>query len=153
MTWRDSYILPHTQARGYEPEALLNFVALMGWSPQSSASDAPSPSSAAAAPPSTSSSTSDIANEEVLPLPALIEAFSLQGVNKNRATMQTAKLDFLNRAHLRIKLADHSPGGGRQDVARRARRVIVDKWPELVEQRPEVTMEEYVARTAEALKV
>jgi hypothetical protein len=34
---------------------------------------------------------------------------SLQGVNKNRATMQTAKLDFLNRAHLRIKLADHSP--------------------------------------------
>ncbi|GAA5961704.1 hypothetical protein JCM8115_004740 [Rhodotorula mucilaginosa] len=139
-------------ARGYEPEALLNFVALMGWSPQSSASDAPSPSSAAAAPPSTSSSTSDIANEEVLPLPALIEAFSLQGVNKNRATMQTAKLDFLNRAHLRIKLADHSPGGGRQDVARRARRVIVDKWPELVEQRPEVTTEEYVARTAEALK-
>ncbi|KWU46000.1 glutamate-tRNA ligase [Rhodotorula sp. JG-1b] len=139
-------------ARGYEPEALLNFVALMGWSPQSSGSDAPSPSSAATTPPSSSSSSSDIANEEVLPLPALIEAFSLQGVNKNRATMQTAKLDFLNRAHLRIKLADHSPRGGRENVARRARRVIVDKWPELVEQRPEVTTEEYVGRTAEALK-
>lgn len=123
----------------------------MGWSPQSSGSDAPSPSSTATTP---SSSSSDLAtNEEVLPLPALIEAFSLQGVNKNRATMQTAKLDFLNRAHLRIKLADPSPGGGREEVARRARRVIVDKWPELVEQRPEVTTEEYVARTAEALKV
>lgn len=133
---------------------MLNFVALMGWSPQSSGSDAPSPSSTAATPPSSSSSSSsELANEEVLPLPALIEAFSLQGVNKNRATMQTAKLDFLNREHLRIKLADHSPGAGREDVARRARQVIVAKWPALVEQRPEVTTEEYVARTAEALKV
>ena len=28
---------PRRQAKGYEPEALLNFVALLGWSPQSSA--------------------------------------------------------------------------------------------------------------------
>lgn len=83
----------------------------------------------------------------------MIDAFSLEGVNKNRATMQAAKLDFLNRAHLRIKLADHAVGGGRRDVAQRARRVVVDQWPELLEQRPEVTTEEYVARTAEALKV
>ncbi|GAA5876623.1 hypothetical protein JCM3774_006004 [Rhodotorula dairenensis] len=132
-------------ARGYEPEALLNFVALMGWSPQSSGSN-----HATSAPSSPSSS--DLANEEVLPLPALVEAFSLEGVNKNRATMQASKLDFLNRAHLRIKLADHSVGGGRQDVAQRAQRVILDKWPELVGQRPEVTTEEYISRTAEALK-
>ncbi|GAA5991686.1 hypothetical protein JCM10908_001091 [Rhodotorula pacifica] len=140
-------------ARGYEPEALLNFVALMGWSPQSSGSDTPSSSASPAASSSSSSSNpSDLANEEVLPLPALIESFSLEGVNKNRATMQIAKLDFLNRAHLRIKLADRKTGGGRQDVAKRARQVIVGKWPDLEKERPEVTTEEYVARTADALK-
>lgn len=121
----------------------------MGWSPQSSGSD--TPSSAAAEP--ASSSPSDVANEEVLPLPALIEAFSLEGVNKNRATMQAAKLDFLNRAHLRIKLADMTEGGGRHDVAIRARKVIIEKWPQLEEQRPEVVSETYIANVAEALKV
>ncbi|POY72299.1 putative Glutamate--tRNA ligase [Rhodotorula taiwanensis] len=135
-------------SRGYEPEALLNFVALMGWSPQSSGSD--TPSSAAAEP--ASSSPSDVAHEEVLPLAALIEAFSLEGVNKNRATMQAAKLDFLNRAHLRIKLADMTEGGGRHDVATRARKVIIEKWPQLEEQRPEVVSETYIANVAEALK-
>lgn len=135
------------QTRGYEPEALLNFVALMGWSPQSSGSDTPSPAAADSAPPS------DVANEEVLPLPALIEAFSLEGVNKNRATMQSAKLDFLNRAHLRIKLADTSAEGGRRDVAKRARAVVMDKWPELAERRPRTVEETYIARVADALKV
>ncbi|BGP57250.1 Glutamate--tRNA ligase mitochondrial [Rhodotorula sphaerocarpa] len=137
----DDYI-----TRGYEPEALLNFVALMGWSPQSSGSDTPSPAAADSAPPS------DVANEEVLPLPALIEAFSLEGVNKNRATMQSAKLDFLNRAHLRIKLADTSAEGGRRDVAKRARAVVMDKWPELAERRPRTVEETYIARVADALK-
>lgn len=141
------------QARGYEPEALLNFVALMGWSPQSSGSYTPSPAAAGAGNAADSAPPSDVANEEVLPLPALIEAFSLEGVNKNRATMQSAKLDFLNRAHLRIKLADTSAEGGRQDVAKRARAVVLDKWPELAERRPRTVEETYIARVADALKV
>ncbi|TNY23304.1 glutamate-tRNA ligase [Rhodotorula diobovata] len=131
-------------AKGYEPEALLNFVALMGWSPQSSSSPSPDPSTVPRSP-----SPRDNLNEEVLPLPALIQAFSLEGVNKNRATMQSAKLDFLNRAHVRIKLADAGEGGGREDVARRAVEVVRGKWPELEGERVE---QAYVARVLDALK-
>ncbi|GAA5891274.1 hypothetical protein JCM8208_002568 [Rhodotorula glutinis] len=130
--------------KGYEPEALLNFVALMGWSPQSSSSDTPDPSTIP-----TSSSPRDASNEEVLPLAALIQAFSLEGVNKNRATMQSAKLDFLNRAHVRIKLADGAPGGGRGDVARRTCEVVRGKWHELQGEKVE---EPYIARVLDALK-
>ena len=133
------------QTKGYEPEALLNFVALMGWSPQSSSSDTPDPSTIP-----TSSSPRDASNEEVLPLAALVQAFSLEGVNKNRATMQGAKLDFLNRAHVRIKLADAAPGGGREDVARRTCAVVSGKWPELAGEKVD---EPYIARVLDALKV
>ncbi|GAA6000601.1 glutamate--tRNA ligase MSE1 [Rhodotorula paludigena] len=140
-------------AKGYEPEALLNFVALMGWSPQSSSSSSPSPASSAAT-DSSSAATVAASNEEVLPLADLIAAFSLEGVNKNRATMQSAKLDFLNRAHLRLKLADTSPGGGRADVAKRAREVVRGKWPELEGsvERKRLLEEEYLARVVDALK-
>lgn len=133
------------QTKGYEPEALLNFVALMGWSPQSSSSDTPDPSTIA-----TWSSPRDASNEEVLPLAALVQAFSLEGVNKNRATMQSAKLDFLNRAHVRIKLADAAAGGGREDVARRTCAVVRSKWPELAGEKVD---EPYIARVLDALKV
>ncbi|BGP18601.1 hypothetical protein JCM10213_004234 [Rhodosporidiobolus nylandii] len=124
-------------AKGYEPEALLNFVALMGWSPQSSSSQTPS-----------ASTTTQGQNDDVLTLPALIGAFSLEGVNKNRATMQSAKLDFLNRAHIRLKLLDEE---GRADLSRRAKRVLEEKWPEL-KQKEELLKEEYVLRVVEALK-
>lgn len=117
----------------------------MGWSPQSSSSPSPDPSTVPRSP-----SPRDNLNEEVLPLPALIQAFSLEGVNKNRATMQSAKLDFLNRAHVRIKLADAGEGGGREDVARRAVEVVRGKWPELEGERVE---QAYVARVLDALKV
>ncbi|GAA5843037.1 hypothetical protein JCM9279_001839 [Rhodotorula babjevae] len=130
--------------KGYEPEALLNFVALMGWSPQSSSSDTPDPSTIP-----TSSSPRDASNEEVLPLAGLIQAFSLEGVNKNRATMQSAKLDFLNRAHVRIKLADAAPRGGREDVARRTCEVVRGKWPDLAGEKVE---EPYIARVLDALE-
>ncbi|KAL8283716.1 hypothetical protein RQP46_005511 [Phenoliferia psychrophenolica] len=69
-------------SRGYEPEALLNFVALMGWSPAGAADGA----------------------SEVMNMQALIDAFSIEGINKNRATMSPSKLDFLNRAHIQLKV-------------------------------------------------
>lgn len=120
----------------------------MGWSPQSSASSPPpedSESVASAAP------NSD--NTEVLPLHDLITQFSLEAVNKNRASMQPAKLDFLNRAHIRMKLEDRSEGGGRADLAKRARKILVDKWPQLAEETPALVTEAYVIRVVEALKV
>lgn len=120
----------------------------MGWSPQSSASSPPpedSESVACAAP------NSD--NTEVLPLHDLIAQFSLEAVNKNRASMQPAKLDFLNRAHIRMKLEDRREGGGRADLAKRARKILVDKWPQLAEETPALVTEAYVIRVVEALKV
>ncbi|GAA6029180.1 hypothetical protein JCM8097_001639 [Rhodosporidiobolus ruineniae] len=137
-------------AKGYEPEALLNFVALMGWSPQSSSSTpstADSPSSAAPSDAS-SSTTGHGQSDDVLSLPALIAAFSLEGVNKNRATMQSAKLDFLNRAHIRLKLLEED---GRADLAKRTRGVVVEKWPEL-ERVTDKADEAYLLRVVEALK-
>ncbi|GAA5876938.1 hypothetical protein JCM8547_006315 [Rhodosporidiobolus lusitaniae] len=126
--------------KGYEPEALLNFVALMGWSPQSSSSQPTSPSS------SSSSDTPQGQNDDVLSLPALISSFSLDGVNKNRATMQATKLDFLNRAHIRLKLKSEE---GRRDLAERAREVVQKTWETLEGGFAE---EEYLVRVVEALK-
>ncbi|BGP34041.1 Glutamate--tRNA ligase mitochondrial [Rhodotorula toruloides] len=134
-------------AKSYEPEALLNFVALMGWSPQSSASSPPPQDSESAA-----SAAPDSDNTDVLPLHDLIAQFSLEAVNKNRASMQAAKLDFLNRAHIRLKLEDRSGSAGRADLAKRARQILVDKWPELSEEKPALVGESYVIRVAEALK-
>lgn len=136
------------QAKSYEPEALLNFVALMGWSPQSSASSSPPEDSESAA-----SAVPNSDNTDVLPLHDLIAQFSLEAVNKNRASMQAAKLDFLNRAHIRLKLEDRSEGGGRAELAKRARQILVDKWPELSEEKPALADESYVIRVVEALKV
>ncbi|BGO93591.1 hypothetical protein NBRC10512_004141 [Rhodotorula toruloides] len=134
-------------AKSYEPEALLNFVALMGWSPQSSASSSPPEDSESAA-----SAVPNSDNTDVLPLHDLIAQFSLEAVNKNRASMQAAKLDFLNRAHIRLKLEDRSEGGGRAELAKRARQILVDKWPELSEEKPALADESYVIRVVEALK-
>lgn len=55
--------------------------------------------------------------------------FSLAGVNKNRPTMSTAKLDFLNRAHLQLKLEDKE-GEARKEVAARVAERLGGQFPE-----------------------
>jgi glutamyl-tRNA synthetase len=65
------------RAKGYLKEALLNFVALLGWS------------------------TSD--NEEFFSLEDLIEKFSLERVHKAGAIFNVDKLNWLNAEHLRKK--------------------------------------------------
>ena len=65
------------KAKGYLKEALLNFVALLGWS------------------------TSD--NQEYFDMVDLIAKFSLERVHKSGAIFNTEKLDWLNAEHLRKK--------------------------------------------------
>jgi glutamyl-tRNA synthetase len=65
------------KAKGYLKEALLNFVALLGWS------------------------TSD--NEEFFNLDDLVEKFSLERVHKAGAIFNVEKLDWINAEHLRKK--------------------------------------------------
>ena len=61
--------------RGYLPEALVNFVALLGWNPGT--------------------------EQEIFSLQELTEAFSLERVGKSGAVFNIAKLDWMNSVYLR----------------------------------------------------
>ncbi len=63
--------------KGYLPEALVNFVALLGWSPGGGD------------------------NREIFSMDELIDGFSLEHVNKSGAVFDVAKLDWLNGHYLR----------------------------------------------------
>ncbi len=64
--------------KGYLPEALVNYIALVGWSPED--------------------------NKEIFTMPELIEAFSLERVSKSGGVFDTAKLNWVNSHY--IKEAD-----------------------------------------------
>jgi nondiscriminating glutamyl-tRNA synthetase len=61
---------------GYLPEALMNYIALLGWSPGAEGS-------------------------EVVPPNRLVQEFRLEKVNKNPAIFDFGKLNFINRQYLR----------------------------------------------------
>ncbi len=60
--------------RGYLPEALVNYIALLGWSPDS--------------------------NEEILSREELIKRFSLQGITKRNAIFNLDKLNWMNGQYI-----------------------------------------------------
>lgn len=65
----------HYRQMGYLPEALCNFVAFLGWSPSG-------------------------ISKEVMGLNELVEAFSIDAVNKAESRVDINKLNWLNRKHL-----------------------------------------------------
>lgn len=64
--------------QGYMPEAVINFVALLGWNP------------------------GNADYQEIFTLPELIDKFSIEQVNKSGAIVNLSKLDWLNAQHVRI---------------------------------------------------
>lgn len=62
-------------SKGYLPEALLNFVLLLGWNPKT--------------------------EEEIFSLEEMIKRFNLSGVNKTGAIFNVEKLDWINGAYIR----------------------------------------------------
>jgi glutamyl-tRNA synthetase len=68
------------QKQGYLPEAMLNFLALLGWSPGN-----------------------DI---EVMTVAQMIEHFSTDGLSKNAAIFDMKKLEWMNGQHLGMMSAD-----------------------------------------------
>jgi glutamyl-tRNA synthetase/nondiscriminating glutamyl-tRNA synthetase len=70
------------RARGYLPEALVNYLALIGWSPRESGD----------------------AGDELLPIEELARRFSLEGVGLSAGVFDEEKLAWVNRHYL--KLAD-----------------------------------------------
>ncbi len=66
------------KAQGYLTEAILNYVALLGWSPKG-----------------------EIAEQEIFSLAELVKAFDLTGISKSPAIFDRAKLDHFNAVYLR----------------------------------------------------
>lgn len=66
----DSYL-----EKGYLPEALLNFIVLLGWNPKT--------------------------EEEIFSIDEMIEKFDLSGVNKYGAVFNVEKLDWINGMYIR----------------------------------------------------
>ncbi|ORY70761.1 hypothetical protein BCR35DRAFT_294367 [Leucosporidium creatinivorum] len=131
-------------AKGYEPEALLNFVALLGWSPQGGGGGASAEAGGA---------EKQLQGQEtdVLSLEEMVEQFSLPAINKNRSTLSPTKLLFLNRAHLQRKLAEGADAEKRRELSERCARVVGESFG--VGNVEEGTLEAgYVGRVLEALK-
>ena len=66
------------KAEGYLTDAILNYVALLGWSPKG-----------------------ELAEEEFFTLAELVKAFDMTGISKSPAIFDRAKLDHFNAAYLR----------------------------------------------------
>lgn len=69
--WVDTY-----KKEGYLPEALLNFMALLGWNPGT--------------------------EQEIFSLDELIKAFSVEGLQKGAAVFDIKKLRWINKEHLKL---------------------------------------------------
>jgi glutamyl-tRNA synthetase len=67
-------------ARGYLPEAMVNFLALLGWSPGT--------------------------DQELLTRDQLIEQFTLEGISGGNAVFNPEKLDWFNQQHIAMLPAD-----------------------------------------------
>jgi glutamyl-tRNA synthetase len=65
--------------KGYSPDALLNFVVLMGWNPGKGS------------------------EQEIFSLEEMIKAFSLEGINKSGAVFNLEKLDWFNTLWQKIR--------------------------------------------------
>jgi glutamyl-tRNA synthetase len=72
------------RARGFLPEALVNYLALIGWSPGG--------------------------NQEILPLPELAKRFALEQVGRTAGVFDLDKLSWINRHYLREAEPDRLAG-------------------------------------------
>ena len=85
--------------RGYLPEALINYLALLGWSPGGT--------------------------DEVLPVDELAARFRIEDVGKSAGVFDPDKLAWMNRHYLKTCDAD-APGGARAVRTWRARAWVTD---------------------------
>lgn len=72
----------HLRQEGFLPEALLNFVAFLGWTP-----------------------SNGIASE-IMNMAELIQAFEISKINKSESQVDMSKLAWINRQHLNLRIAN-----------------------------------------------
>ncbi|GAA5897486.1 glutamate--tRNA ligase MSE1 [Sporobolomyces salmoneus] len=140
--------------KGFEPEALLNFVALLGWSPQHSVTSHSTTLTTTANETTETGKEDNSQASDLLSIRELIEKFSLGGINKNRPTLQQGKLEWLNRNHVKMKLFSEEEGAEerRNDLAKRVKEVVLRELGKEDEVREEVLREEYLLAVVDALK-
>jgi glutamyl-tRNA synthetase len=120
--------------KGYEPEAIINFLGLMGWDHQAALRKALAEDGGDGKLPAHGRSDSH-SMYEVFTLPQLVAAFDINLVTHRRAAVDMNKLDFINKMTIRRKAGrldadghlaaigkvdSHRPSeGGRDDLAHR----------------------------------
>lgn len=98
------------RARGYEPEALINLVALTGYNHQHDAAPA---------------DPGAMDDKDVMTMAQLEATFELGNISHARATLPMVKLPFLNRRHLATKIAaSHESPDVRTGVLGRLRQAV-----------------------------
>ncbi|MBC8536317.1 glutamate--tRNA ligase [Feifania hominis] len=81
-------------AKGYLKDAVLNYIALLGWGPKG-----------------------DKAEQEVFTLPELVEVFSVDGISKSPSIFDTNKLNWLNGEYIRRMTPDEFAERARPYIA------------------------------------
>ncbi len=91
---------------GYLPEALLNYLALLGWNPGT--------------------------NQEILKMPELIKQFSFKRVVKSNAQFNPEKLSWLNGQHIRLISGEDYEARITEFWKTRMEPIPEDKWRKLI---------------------
>ena len=87
---------------GYLPEAITNYVALLGWSPKS--------------------------EQEIFSMDELIEKFSLDGLSKSPAVFDYNKLDWVNGEYFKAMSDEDFAAGAKSFAGKLADELGADKW-------------------------
>lgn len=116
--------------RGWEPEAILNWLALAGWG---SKHTAPAETDTASETPASHSHSDACAHTEapdstaVYSLPELIQEFDLTSVTHRPSSLDPAKLEYINKHHL---LRQRSTEEGLHQMAERVHDALKASFPD-----------------------
>ncbi|THU78524.1 glutamyl-tRNA synthetase [Dendrothele bispora CBS 962.96] len=109
--------------RGWEPEAMLNWLALAGWgarheppssspSPSSSTLETQSPTHAGAHAPRPLQIQSAPDSTRIMTRQELISEFDLSAITQRSSSLDATKLEYINKHHLMLKWRSSEEGGG-----------------------------------------
>lgn len=87
------------QENGFQPESVVNFLALLGWGPSAPA-DLPEQQRQSLVKDQENSA------QEILTVDKLIRAFSLEGINRKASVLDEAKLLWMNKHYFKQKLSE-----------------------------------------------
>jgi glutamyl-tRNA synthetase len=120
--------------RGWEPDAVLNWLALAGWGAHTEESGDQASKTAAKAPDSTT----------VMSLSEIITNFRLDVLTHRRTILDSAKLEYLNKHHL---VRTRSTESGLRVLALRGQKHVKDAFPHTT-----FTSVEYIEKVVTALQ-